>query len=175
MLDTADCAINALTNALRVLFADGSPAPPIAGGTGDIRFFAGDAPPFAAWNLHSNQTDCHGPFVWVRVVNRFRSTATTFPAPYGGDNPCGSSRTITLEVGVARCAVVDADPSWEEYENEAEVSLDDSWRIEQALCVAAGEITRSQCGNRVGVGVISPYGPEGGLIAWTGTLTVQLA
>ena len=62
-------------------------------------------------------------------------------------------------------------PSWEDYATEAEISLDDSWRIELALCRAAALIRG--IGYSAGIGEVSPYGPEGGVVAWMGEAYVQ--
>lgn len=67
--------------------------------------------------------------------------------------------------------MVELEPSWDDYAAEAEVSLDDSWRIELALCRAA-TLVRA-LGYSAGSGEVAPYGPDGGVVAWTGEAYVQ--
>lgn len=172
-MSDVDCILNELISALREAFTPDSPQPPLGGGTTDVRLFAGDAIPLAAWNAHTDGGHgCDKPFVWVRLVRRYRTQQ--FPAPYVGPAPCGMPSAIAIEVGVGRCAVVDLEPCWEDYANEAEISIDDSWRIDLALCRAMNKIERAECGLSTAIDAVVPYGPEGGVIAWIGTAYVQL-
>ncbi len=170
--DPFDCAINTCMSALRQAFGSSSPTPPLGGGTDAVRLFAGEAIPLAAWNAHTDQPGCDAPFLWVRVERRYR-TGMEFPAPFVGARPCSMPRAVAIEMGVARCAVTEAEPSWEDYEREAEVSFDDSWRLETAMCWASKELVSSECATQTGLDAILPSGPDGGVIAWTGTLYVQ--
>jgi hypothetical protein len=167
-VDTASEVINAFIVAMREAFDPESVCPPDGGGSTDVRFFAGDAAPAAAWDAHADGAGCSQPFLWVRVVQRYRSKE--FPAPMVVTD-CDLPRVMEVEVGVARCAVTDEQPTWEQYTDEANVSLDDSWRIEKALCRVRGLLNKNDY--RVGAGSITPYGPEGGLIAWSGVAFVQ--
>jgi hypothetical protein len=67
---------------------------------------------------------------------------------------------------------MDAEPDWDTLDNEAIMSLDDSWRIEQTLQA----VTRRLRGpdRAVATDTVAPYGPAGGIIAWTGMAYVQL-
>lgn len=170
-VDQASCVVDAAMNALREAFAPASN--PLGGGTTAVRFFAGDAAPLAAWNAHAGECGCGEPFIWVRLVRRYR-TGEAFPAPYAGASPCGMPTAVAVEVGIARCAVVDAEPCWADYENEAEVSLDDSWRLELAMCRMQSLVTSQGCGVSFAQDVETPYGPEGGITAWVCTVYVQL-
>lgn len=88
---------------------------------------------------------------------------------YVGDKDCKAAdvvRGVAVEVGVARCSDMSAKPKWSVLEREAEISLDDSWRIETALCIAATALKADD--HAVATDTIAPLGPEGGLIAWTG-------
>jgi len=176
MTDGAECVLNNVITALKQVFAPDSSHPPLGGGTEKVRVFAGEAAPLSAVDLHLADEDCacgQQPFLWVRLVRRYRSRA--FPQPYVGDDPCGSPVVVAVEIGVARCAVMFSDScEWEDYANEAEVSLDDSWRIELALCRAATLMKRANCSDVVAFDSIIPYGPEGGVIAWYGTLYARL-
>ena len=167
-VDPASEVINTITRSLRAGFTPDSECPPVGGGATDIRFFAGDGAPLAAWDAHASGQGCDNPFLWVRAMRRYASE--TFPTPVLDTSPCAMLRVIAVEIGVGRCAVVDAEPSWEDYAREAEISLDDSWRIERVLCHAAGVLRKA--GHQVGTDTIAPYGPEGGIIAWTGVVYV---
>jgi hypothetical protein len=171
-MNDVDCILNELIAALREAFDPNSTHPPIGGGTTDVRLFAGDAIPLSAWDAHREGSDCSNPFLWVRLVRRYRTQQ--FPSPYVGPAPCGAAAVIAVEIGVGRCAVVDAEPSWQDYADEAEVSIDDSWRIDLALCRAMGKVAQQECGLQTAIDSVVPYGPEGGVIAWIGTGYVQL-
>ena len=163
--DPASDLINTITRSLLLAFDPASQCPPLGGGSTTVRFFAGDGAPLAAWEAHT-AGGCDEPFLWVRAMRRYRSAA--FPNPTIDQSPCPLTVVVPVEVGVGRCAVVDLNPSWEDYAREAEVSMDDSWRIERAVCHAAGALAAA--GGQVGTDTIAPYGPEGGIIAWTGVV-----
>ena len=72
-------------------------------------------------------------------------------------------------MGVGWCALMDEEPKWTDYATEAAVSMDVAWRLETALCRAAGTLTNDADGGHLtGTDAVLPYGPEGGVIAWTG-------
>lgn len=173
-VDGASCILNGVICALREAFTSESSYPPIGGGTDRVRVFAGEAAPLSAVDMHINECGCgNDPFIWVRLMRRYRTR--TFPQPYVGEDPCGSPTAVAIEVGVARCAAMyEEGCDWTAYEAEAEVSLDDSWRIDLALCRAAATLKKSGCSDAVAMDAVVPYGPEGGVIAWTGTLYVRV-
>lgn len=168
-VDPASAVITVFIDLMRKVFGPDSSCPPDEPGV-DVRFFAGDGAPLAAWDAHSSGGNCSAPFLWVRLMRRYRTAA--FPAQTTEVNPCGLGRVAVVEVGVGRCAVVDLEPSWADYAREAEMSLDDSWRIETVLCAAAKRLNND--GHRVGTDTIAPYGPEGGVVAWTGMAYVEI-
>lgn len=175
MDDGADCIMNAVICAMREVFSPTSSQPPLGGGSDTVRLFAGDATPLGAVDMHIDDPDCgcSQPFLWARLVRRYRSR--TFPAPYVGIDPCGSPRVVAIEVGVARCAVIAREAcAWKDLEEEAEISMDDSWRIEMALCRASALMNAKQCSDMTATDAVIPYGPEGGLIAWTGTIYARV-
>lgn len=144
------------------------PDPKYGGSTDVVRFFASDG------GLPYWDANCKAPFLWVRVDRRYRSTPAGFPSATVADSPCGagSIRVLAVEVGVARCSTADARPSWDKLATEAEIGLDDSWRIETALC---GIVARLRTTTRaVATDTIAPVGPEGGVIAWTGMAYIQI-
>lgn len=166
-----ECILNKVICAMRAAFDPASGYPPLGGGTTTVRPFAGDATPLAAVDLHINDFGCGAdPFLWVRLARRYRSQ--NFPQPYLGADGCRSQVVIAVEVGVARCAVIAAGdgPDWKALEEEAEISLDDSGRIELALCHASSLMIESKCSDMQAIDAVVPYGPDGGVIAWTGTL-----
>ena len=168
--DPAVAAIGVVMGALADAFDPASDFPPENGST-DVHFFAGEGPAEAAWNAHTDELGCDAPFLWVRVGRRFRTK--NLPAVAIDNTGCQLPRAMDVEVGVVRCAVPDVDPTWDQYEAEAETSLDDSWRIELALCAAAGRL-RAQ-GYLCAPGTINAGGPEGGVIGWKALLYVQFA
>lgn len=167
--DPASEVVNAYITALREAFDPQSPCPPDPAALAVVRFFGGDGIPMAAWDAHTSGTGCDAPFLWVRVLRRYRSRE--FPDQAVGIDSCNLPRVLALEIGVGRCSVVDLQPSWEDYAREAEVSLDDSWRIELALCRGAALVRG--LGHVAGTGEVAPYGPDGGVVAWTGEAYAQ--
>ncbi|SHV92115.1 Uncharacterised protein [Mycobacteroides abscessus subsp. abscessus] len=176
--DPASDIVNEFINAMKKAFnpAD-SVQPPLGGGSKDVRFFAGDGPlPLSVWDPeHGPATGCKQPLLWVRVDRRYRSRRSDFPAAYVAARDCKTAdvvRALAVEIGIARCADMSAKPKWPVLESEAEISLDDSFRIETALCLAATALTKPD--RAVATDTIAPQGPEGGLIAWTGMAYVSL-
>jgi hypothetical protein len=66
------------------------------------------------------------------------------------------------------------DCDWTAYESEAEISLDDSARLELAMCRAAALMKAANCSDMVALDIVTPFGPDGGVIAWTGTLYARV-
>lgn len=166
-----ECILNKIICAMREVFDPASSYPPLGGGSTVVRAFAGDATPMAAVDFHVNETGCgNDPFLWVRLARRYRSQ--TFPQPYVGPDGCAAQVVVAVEVGVARCAVIETGdgPDWDALANEAEISLDDSGRIELALCRASALMKSANCSDMQAVDAVVPYGPDGGVIAWTGTI-----
>lgn len=172
MNDGAECIINSVLCAMREVFSPSSSYPPVGGGSETVAFFACEATPLSAVDLQG----CNTPFLWVRLMRRYRSE--TFPAPYVGGANCALQEVIALEVGVARCALtLDENgnpPSLADYAREAEISLDDSWRIQRAMCRAVTLMRKNECSDMGAQDVTMPYGPDGGIVAWIGTLYARV-
>lgn len=168
--DGVECILNQAICAMREAFDPASSYPPLGGGSTTIRAFAGDATPLGAVDMHISDKGCGSdPFLWVRLVRRYRSQ--TFPQPSVIADGCRTQRVAAVEVGVARCAAIEAEGvDWKTLAEEAEISLDDSGRIELALCRASALMQTAKCSDMQAVDAIVPYGPDGGVIAWTGTL-----
>ncbi|AGT12923.1 hypothetical protein KAYACHO_19 [Mycobacterium phage KayaCho] len=171
-VDPAMEVIGAASAALASQFADHPQCPPLVGATENVRFLAGDGAPLAAWDSHAKggKRGCAEPFVWVRAMRRFRSA--TFPRETLDQNPCSLPKVLAVELGVAWCAVIadrpDRAPKFEDLAREAEVSMDTAWRLENAMCAAAKTLTGQE--RQVGTDTVVPYGPEGGIIAWSGVI-----
>lgn len=165
-----ECILNQAICAMRQVFDPAASYPPLGGGTTVVRAFAGDATPLAAVDMHIGERQCGtDPFLWVRLARRYRSR--DFPTPYVGPDGCRAQTVAAVEVGVARCAVISAEGAdWPALAEEAEISLDDSGRIELALCVASSLMVKAQCSDAQAIDAVIPFGPDGGVIAWTGTL-----
>lgn len=169
--DAAIDVVSAFTVGMREAFDPDGVCPPDGKGGNDVRFFAGDGELPAS--MIPQGPECN-PLLWVRVAHRYRSTVATFPDPFTKDSPCsgaGGIRVLAVEIGVGRCSTMEADPDWDVLEDEAIVSLDDSMRIEKVLCTVSNRLrTKTRA---VGTDTVAPYGPVGGIIAWTGMAYVQ--
>lgn len=168
--DPASDVIDVFLTAMRDAFNPDSECPPAAGGSTVVRMFAGDGA-LPAW---SPGDGCEGPFLWVRAANRYRSRLSEFPTAYVGDRGCRDAdvtRVLAVEVGVGRCTSMELETDWDALAAEAEVSLEDSWRIERVLCTAGGRLRKA--GHAVATDTVAPYGPAGGIVAWTGLAYAQ--
>jgi len=169
LTDPALVVADAAKAALLDWFKPGAAVEAKVGTTTNVRYFAGDGAPLAAWDAHAG-AGCEEPFVWVRMIRRYRSQ--TFPAPTISGSPCKLPRVVSMELGVGWCAYVPEPDrvSWAEYATEADISQDVSWRLEEALCMASSLLTADGSERQTGTDTLVPYGPEGGVIAWTGVL-----
>ena len=168
--DPVSDVVQIVMGTLLEVFDPEQECPPTGGGSDTVRLFAGDGAPLAAWDAHAAGSGCKQPFLWVRAMRRYRSKQ--FPTPTVAVD-CKLDRVVPIEIGVGRCAYVpDGDRvRWSEWADEAAISLSDSWRIEQALCTATARLTDAS--HAVGTDTLSPYGPEGGVVAWTAVLYVS--
>lgn len=171
MADLAVPAIGIVMDALADVFDPAGPEPPSEGST-DVHFFAGEGPVEA---LYIPSPSCTEPFLWVRMARRYRTRG--IPEIAIEQQPCALPRAVAVEIGVGRCAVAELNDAgivtttWAEYDAEGMASLDDSWRIEGALCLAAKRLMDADYA--VVTEEVIPVGPEGGLIAWTGMIHIQ--
>ena len=171
-MDTVSDMIDCATRSLKMVFDDGLDVPPVGGGTDKVRFLYGDGVPLSAWTAHSAGEGCDHPMLWVRLVQRFRSES--FPTPSLSPAPCGAPRGVQIELGVARCDITDPEPSWTQLESMAEISLDDSWRIETALCATRNCAVKGNHASGGAMDAVLPVGPEGGVSAWVGSVWLQV-
>ena len=148
---------------------------PIGGGIDsieDVQFFAGDGIPLSYFQSFTDGGNSCSPFLWVRLTSRFRTE--TFPVPHVGPAPCGMPRAVKIETGISRCAVNEAEPTRDELAREAEIELDDSNRVDLALCRGLNLAKKHGCVNMTAIETVIPFGPEGGIIAWLGLAYAQL-
>lgn len=119
--------------------------------------------------------DCPG-LAWVNVIRLYRTA--DFPTESDRLAPCSGVPVAVIQAGVARCvATVDAQgypPTAEDMEHDALVGLDDAARLERALCVAARRAMDLDVVDAAVWSATEPIGPQGGVLAWVATLTVQL-
>jgi hypothetical protein len=170
--DQASNVVNTVIAALlRAFNPNDAVMAPLGGGSETVHFVAGDVVALELWDAHTNQTDCDEPFLWVRMTRRYRFTH--FPTAETGEVNCTMPRAVSLEVGVGRCSQLSPEVDWSVMQTESEVSLDDSFRIELALCEAVRTLQKGQ-DRLVAIGEITPFGPEGGVVAWSATLHVKL-
>ncbi|MBV9919269.1 MAG: hypothetical protein JOY78_00220 [Pseudonocardia sp.] len=160
-VDGASAVIDVITAALKTVFDPQCACPPVGGGSTTVRFMGGDGVVL--------EPDCESPFLWVRLAMRFRSEI--FPDPSATLNPCYSQEVIHVEIGAARCATMTPETDWSVQAQEAEISFDDSWRLSRALCGIYATLKDS---HRIGYDTVTPYGPEGGVTAWSSTIIVGL-
>lgn len=121
------------------------------------------------------QPGCPG-IVWANVIRIARSR--DFPNEDEVATPCRGLRIVVIQVGAARCAATVDDhgypPTPEQMEADALVGLDDAERLERALCLAWTRIDDRNLGHQAAWTATDPIGPQGGVLAWTKTITIQL-
>ncbi|NKY48038.1 hypothetical protein [Nocardia cerradoensis] len=170
-MDPVATVIGLALTRLRQVFAPDASAPPLGGGTDTVYILAGDTGIIPEWvGTNSDSCDDCGPYIWVRLVRRWRTTE--FPTE-SVTADCGAQKAITIEAGIARCHPVDADAA--ELEQLAAVQWDDAWRIDLALCAAMGDAEAAGRVGRAALGPGEPFGPEGLVIAWTQLAHAEIA
>ncbi|AVO21327.1 hypothetical protein PBI_MEGABEAR_17 [Mycobacterium phage Megabear] len=169
-VDPAVAIVDEFIAGMRKAFKpDDAVAPPIGGGSVDVWTFAGDGALPDASVCKKGE-----PFLWVRLDRRYRVRESQFPSAFVGVEKCAVpdiQRAVAIEVGVARCTTMDARPKRSVLEDEATIGIDDSWRVDLALCIAEKALRKA--GHAVAVDTVAPMGPEGGLVAWSGMAYVQ--
>ena len=167
-------AIGIVMGALQDAYSPASSFPPVKG-TDTVHFFAGQAAATAVWNPSAaaltdwaDTSGCEEPFLWVRLDTRYH--AGVLPN-HVVETTCDTPRAVAVEVGVGRCAVIDLQPSWDDYDTEAALSLEDSWRLECAKRAAAARLRAANY--IVALEDVVAFGPEGGIIGWSGMIHIQ--
>jgi len=116
----------------------------------------------------------------IAFVNVLRQWKTdSFPAEGGQVMPCGGSRAVLLQAGVARCSQAMDDhgnpPSVERMEHEALVLEDDADRLFTAMCHATREAKKLELIDASVIHPWEPVGPEGGVLTGLITASFQIA
>lgn len=164
--------VSEVLEALRERFVDPE-VPPLAGlvAAGRVQHRGGAAIALDGFG----GDDCEG-LVWVNVLRMYRTNE--FPGESSSSTPCGSSRAIHLQVGVARCVATIDDhgnfPSQDELESEALALIDDAARLDTALCKASRLLEDREVIAAYTLHSGEPIGPEGGLVSWVQTASYQL-
>jgi hypothetical protein len=172
--DPASAVVNTFITALRRAFNPGDVVlAPLGGGSTTVRFFVSDdARAYVDAGLGKN---CREPFLWVRLADRYRSRLAEFPNPVRGNTSCKADivNVATIEIGVARCTSKDGIVNFDKLEQESEITLSDSWRIEMALAEAARLLCSPD--RAFTTDTVAIFGPEGGIVAVGAVAYVQLA
>jgi len=169
--DPAHAIVTTVMAALRSAYSTASSCP--VDGAVDaptVRFFVSEGTPLAAWDafLANGSADCTQPFLWVRLSSRFRSS--DFPSAELNPGNCTGVRVVELEVGVGRCLNLGVQTDWDTLAREASRGMDDSFRIERVLNRCAAVFHTE--GKLAATDTLVPYGPDGGISAWSGGLFV---
>jgi hypothetical protein len=166
-VDPASDVIDAFKAGLLAAYDVGSACPPDGlTATPPVYFFGGESAPLEAWNAHSTDPGCDVPFLWVRFAGRYQTRR--FPEPVSDVVDCDIPSAMEVEIGAGWCCVIASDAAPADYAVDAEKSLINSWRIERARCAAMATLRAKD--HKVAIDLITPYGPEGGIMAWM-TLT----
>jgi hypothetical protein len=163
MMDAVATIVGFAVTRLQEVFAPDASVRPLGGGTDRVRVVAGEAVTPPEWvGTDSDSCDGCGPFVWVRLVRRWRTEE--FPTE-AVTARCTLQKAITIEAGIARCHPLTDDP--DELEQLAAVQWDDAWRIDLALCAAMADAKRAGKASDTALGAGEPWGPEGLVLVWT--------
>lgn len=169
-VDPAYAVITTVINAFKLYYDPDSDCPPRAGGTKEVHFVSGEGPgwdPMAGRMGEDAENSC-SPFLWVRVMQRYRSTA--FPEATL-INPCGGVDVLQVELGVGRCVDISPTADWDAVHLEAVDQLDDMFRLEQVICIVKGELRDTA---EVASEPIIPEGPMGGGLAVTAGIYIGI-
>lgn len=114
---------------------------------------------------------------FTNVLRMWRTT--TFPAEANDVIPCGGSRAVLIQAGVARCSMAMDDqgnpPPVDVMEHEALVLEDDAERLFNVMCWVSREAKKA---NLIDAAVIHPWepvGPEGGVLSGLISASFQIA
>lgn len=178
MTDCGDPAYDIVTKVIVIMRAifgpEGAGCAPVGGGTNRVNFVTGEGPDWdpmvGRYGEDSDDAACQNPFVWVRLVSRYRSEQ--FPEPTV-INTCGGISVIALELGVGRCVNIDPVADYDVIAQEAEWGLDDSYRLDKVVCILTGPDGLGKDA-LIAADPILPSGPEGGGIVWSTNVTIGI-
>jgi len=167
--------VGTLLEEMRAVFTDAE-HPPLGGVTAPPEHRPGaDIPLDRLWGGDGTR-ECDS-MAFVNVLRIYRGL--DFPGESEAIRPCGGMLHAQIQVGVARCVStmdeMGTPPPAEVLEREALVGLDDAARLEAAVCRAMRRCNERELINQSVWTGLEPNGPEGGAMAWTCTVTVQLS
>ena len=170
--DASQEFVTELINVVRAVYRPDSEYPPVGGGTTAVHFVSGEGPSWdpmlGRYGDEQDQTDCPDPFLWVRLITRYRSTS--FPEAAVADG-CDGIPVLVMEVGVGRCVNIDPEVDWSVIAKEAEWGLDDAYRLDKIACVLKGYLANRAL---VAAEPATPEGPDGGGIVWSTTVYIGI-
>lgn len=173
MADRAMTILGYVVESLRLAFDPKSATPPLGGGSPHIRLLGGDGIPAALFHPY-REAGCKEPLLWVRLVRRYYTEL--LPEESGrSTSGCARPQAMTVEAGVMRCSTMDPEPEWSDIEREALTQLDDGYRIDAALCRAMQCARDEHRALDTYMAAGEPWGPNGGVIAWTQWAHVQVS
>lgn len=155
---------------LRAVFCN-EDAPPLGGTVAEIEHRPGSD--VALDGLMDG--NCPG-IVWVNCHRIY--TTTEFPAETDNPRPCTGQTAAVIQIGAARCCATVDDrgypPAAAQMEQDALVGLDDAHRLKVAACKAIRQARDLDLIDDAVQSALEPYGPQGGILAWTLNLSVLL-
>lgn len=120
--------------------------------------------------------ECEG-VAWVSAIRRYRTEQ--FPAESFTSGNCGTQKALMVLVGVTRCSMTIDDngeaADAERVNWEGVRGLDDSSRLDNAICAAGKELDDRGVILGWAVDAIEPVGPQGGAIVWVTRASFLLA
>ena len=176
-IDPAIAILGGFVDAMKLAFnPDDAVAAPKGGGSKNVRLFAGEGALPPSLIVSAGRGQCAEPLLWVRLALRYLSRDSQFPAVFEGATLCDDgdiNPALAIEVGVGRCSTMDAEPEWDTLADEADISLDDSFRLTLAMNLARDRLTQQNHITAFATNTVVPYGPEGGTVSWTGMAHAQ--
>lgn len=164
--------VGELIEQLRPMFCNPN-KPPLGGVLPPVRHRGGFDVPI---DILTDGEQCTG-MVWVNVLRRY-PVGPTFPEEANGMVLCTHSLAVVVQAGVARCVATMDDhgnpPPDDVQESEALAVLDDADRLNYALCMAGAALAEDGRALAYSLGAWDPRGPDGGIVAGTQSIIVQL-
>lgn len=157
---------------MRYYFDTDGSGKPVGGFTGPVQHRGGLLIPLDGFPESPSDDDC-ATQAFVNVLRQWRTTS--FPTEVGEVTPCGGSRAVLIQMGVARCSMAMDDdgnpPPPARLEHEALALLDDADRLYAAACRATKNADDEDLIQGSVIHAWEPVGPQGGIL--TGLLTVS--
>lgn len=149
---------------------------PLGGLTGEPQHRGGLLIPIDGFPESPSEEDC-AVMAFTNVLRRWKTT--NFPGESGDVRPCGGSKAVLIQIGVARCSMAMDEngepPPAERTEREALVLLDDSDRMDRVMCRVVKLAEEANLIDSAVVHAWEPLGPEGGILTGLLTASFQLS